>query len=427
MKKVLIVAYYWPPAGGPGVQRWLKFVKYLRHYNIEPVLYVPENPTYPIIDTSFENEIPDGITILKQPIFEPYRFASFFSKKETKTISSGMIATEKKQSLIQRVLLFIRGNFFIPDARVFWVKPSINYLQKYLVDQNIDTIVTTGPPHSMHLIGLGLKKKLNLTWITDFRDPWTTIGYHDKLKLGKRASLKHQKLEKEVLENTDQIIVTSFTTQKEFKELTTQPITVITNGYDTENIQNIELDSDFTISHIGSLLSGRNPLLLWKVFADLIKENKAFSKVFKLQLVGAVSDDVLSTIHQSGIHEHLELIGYVPHSKAIELQKKSQLLLLIEINREETKCIIPGKLFEYMASSRPILAIGPEGADIFKIIKDTNTGTCHRHTDYDSLKKVILVHFENYQKKQLHVNSNNIEQYSRKELTKKLSSLLLKI
>jgi glycosyltransferase involved in cell wall biosynthesis len=233
-KKLLIITYYWPPAGGPGVQRWLKFVKYLPDYNIQPIVYIPENPTYPIIDTGLQSEVSESTIILKNKIFEPYGLASFFGKNKTKKISSGIIPNQKKQSFIEKTLLWVRGNLFIPDARFLWVKPSVNYLKKYIEENNIDTIVTSGPPHSLHLIGLQLKKELNIKWFADFRDPWTTIGYHKALKLSSYAEKKHKALEKEVMNSCDTILVTSPTTKAEFKSITNRPIEVITNGYDVE-------------------------------------------------------------------------------------------------------------------------------------------------------------------------------------------------
>ena len=284
MKKVLIITYYWPPAGGPGVQRWLKFVKYLRDFGVEPVVYIPENPNYPLIDKSFINEVPKDIEVIRQPIFEPYKLAAVLSKKNTKTISSGIIKQKEKQNFIQKLMLFIRGNFFIPDARKFWIQPSVKFLKSYLEKTNIDTIITTGPPHSLHLIGLGLKRQLHLRWIADFRDPWTQIGYQKQLKLTKYSAKKHQSLEKQVLNTADQIITTSFTTKKEFALKTTKPIEVITNGFDSELNTESKLDEIFSISHIGSLLSGRNPELLWKVLAEISKENENFRRDFKLKL-----------------------------------------------------------------------------------------------------------------------------------------------
>ncbi|WP_233194554.1 glycosyltransferase family 4 protein [Aquimarina sp. I32.4] len=422
--KVLIVTYYWPPAGGPGVQRWLKFVKYFREFGIEPIVYVPENPTYPMEDDSLSSEIPEGVTVLKHPIFEPYRFAQVFSKKETKTISKGIIAGKERQSFIQRLLLFIRGNFFIPDARKFWVNPSVKYLKKYVLDNKIETIITTGPPHSVHLIGKELKNQVGVRWFADFRDPWTTIGYHDKLKLTKRSKRKHKMLEKEVLSEADHIIVTSFTTQKEFGAIANTPVSVITNGYDTEVVIEKQLDTTFTVSHIGSLLSARNPAYLWKAMYELTQQNESFSKFFRLQLVGAVSDDVLSSIKAAGLSDFLELRGYVPHADAIKIQRSSQLLLLIEIDSKDTRCIIPGKLFEYMISKRPILAIGPAEADISKLISETNSGYFFEYDEYDKIKKQLLDCFTQFEKGTLVSEVEGINKYSRSALTETFAKLL---
>ena len=302
-KKALIITYYWPPAGGPGVQRWLKFVKYLPDYNIQPIVYCPKNPSYPIIDESLTKELSKDIVVLKQPIKEPYKLARLFSKKAASTISSGVIPKEKKQSVIEKVMLFVRGNFFIPDARKNWVKPSVDFLTDYIQKENIETIITTGPPHSLHLIGLQLKQKLDVKWIADFRDPWTTIGYHKKLKLTKASQLKHQDLELKVLNSADQLIVTSENTKREFEFKTNQPITVITNGYDTTISEKPKKDSKFTIAHIGSLLSERNPKHLWEALSELINENEVFKADFELKLIGVVSDDVLQEIYS-----HLSLI-----------------------------------------------------------------------------------------------------------------------
>jgi hypothetical protein len=198
LKRVLIITYYWPPAGGPGVQRWLQFVRYFKDFDIEAVVYVPENPSYPLLDESFELEVPSGLEIIKLPIKEPYRFAKVLSRKKTKQISSGIISN-KKQSFVEKIMLFVRGNFFIPDARIGWVKPSVSFLKEYISENPVDAIITSGPPHSLHLIGLKLKKELNLKWIADFRDPWTTIHYHKSLRLITSAKMKHKAVETEVL------------------------------------------------------------------------------------------------------------------------------------------------------------------------------------------------------------------------------------
>jgi len=424
-KKVLIVTYYWPPAGGPGVQRWLKFVKYLPSYGIEPIVYIPENPNYPILDESLLTEIPDTITTVKHPIKEPYKKARLFSKSHSKTISKGIIHMPKNQSLVEKLLLFIRGNFFIPDARKNWVKPSVTFLSDYLIAHDIDAIITTGPPHSLHLIGLQLRQDLGLRWIADFRDPWTTIGYHKKLKLTSLAKSKHKVLESKVLQAADTIIVTSNTTKTEFKAITNKPITVITNGYDVEQIPEVTLDRTFTLSHIGSLLSERNPEVLWRVLSDLVVEHTTFKNDFKLKLIGAVSIEVLNAIEKHKLSTFLSHTPYVSHNEALKLQREAQVLLLVEINSEETKCIIPGKLFEYMAAERPIIGIGPKGSDIAQILATTNTGRYFNYSDYISLKATILEYYEAFKSSKLETHPIGLQQYSRKALTKKLAKAIL--
>ena len=423
-QKVLIILYYWPPAGGPGVQRWLKFVKYLSEFDIEPIVYCPENPNYPILDKSLINQVPKGITIIKQPINEPYGLARFFSKSSTKNISSGVIPKLKTQSLLQKLMLFVRGNFFIPDARKNWIKPSVSFLSNYIDKNNINTVITTGPPHSLHLIGLQLKEITGINWITDFRDPWTTIGYHKSLKLTKVARKKHVDLENQVLNNTDAIVVTSNDTKNEFALKTDKPITIITNGFDSHSVQIKEKDKLFTLSHIGSLLSDRNPKLLWEVLSELKNKDSNFSERFQLNLVGVVSDDVLQSIYQYGLKEHTNIVGYVSHNEAIKYQLKSQLLLLIEIDSENTKAIIPGKVFEYMSSETPIIAIGPKDSDVSKIIISTNTGTYYNYKQKEALKSALLNYFETYKNENLKTNPIGLQNYSRKNLTKDLANII---
>ncbi|QQX76350.1 MULTISPECIES: glycosyltransferase family 4 protein [Aequorivita] len=424
MKRALIITYYWPPAGGPGVQRWLKFVKYFREFGVEPIVYAPENPNYPLIDENFSSEIPSDIKILKKPIKEPYRFAKLFSKKKTKQISSGIIS-KKEISVLEKLMLYIRGNFFIPDARVGWVKPSVKFLSEYISENPVDVVITTGPPHSLHLIGMQLHKELDVKWMADFRDPWTTIHYHSSLRLSKSSKRKHKALEASVLKSADIITVTSPTTKKEFGMITEKPIEVITNGYDITEKIDFEIDSVFSISHIGSLLSERNPEILWKVLAEICKENALFKNDLQLKFAGAVSDEVKQSLENFQLLENCKFLGYVSHSEALRLQHTSQVLILVEINRAETRAIIPGKLFEYLAAKRPIIALGPKESDIEGIIAETNSGKFFSYWDNDELKDALLQLYKDFKSGDLMVSSEGIEKYSRRELTKQMASLVL--
>jgi len=426
MKKVLLITYYWPPAGGPGVQRWLRFVTYLREFGVDPVLFIPENPEYPLQDQSLIEEVPADIRIYQLKITEPLQWAGKFLRKDVKRISSGIIS-ERKPSLLESLLIWIRGNFFIPDARVLWVRPSVAYLKKVLRAEDIDTVITTGPPHSLHLIGLQLKKDSGIRWIADFRDPWTSIGYHKKLKLGPLASNKHKALEKEVLMSADKILVTSRTTGKEFEALTSIPVIVITNGYEEKDYRTAQAvpDSHFTISHIGSLLAGRNPTALWKALRTLAEENHDFRKALRLQLAGVISPEVLESIKDHGLEPNLEQLEYMPHSGVVRMQRQTQVLLLIEINSEETRGILPGKLFEYLAAKRPVLAIGPEGWEAGDIIRETGAGAVFGYDSGDEILHLLKDWFERYEKGSLQVDPAGIEKYSRRELTRKLAKELL--
>ena len=424
MKKVLIITYYWSPAGGPGVQRWLKFVKYLPEFDIEPIVYCPENPSYPTLDSTLCGDVSENITILKHPIREPLRFLKLFFKTKSKAYANGLIPTASKQGILDRFLIFIRGNFFIPDARISWVNPSVDFLSDYISNNKIDTIITTGPPHSVHLIGMRLKAKHLLKWFSDFRDPWVDINYHHQLKLTKNTQKQHLILEKRVLSKADHIIVTSAQTKLLFSKKTNQPITVVTNGFDDASISKVKMDLNFTLTHIGFLSSQRNPAILWDVLSELIHELTDFKEKFRLVFVGTVSVDVINSINASGLEPYLDIIETVPHFDAAKYQRKSQVLLLLEGNTKAATYIIPGKLFEYINAQRPIIAIGPQPSDITSILKETNTGNYFKYDEKEALKHQIIELFTAYKNNNLCVNSRGIERYSRRNCTQQLSQIL---
>jgi hypothetical protein len=418
--KVLIITYYWPPAGGSGVQRWLKFVKYFRDFGIEPVVYTVENPNYPIIDSSLINDIPDGIETLKQSIWEPNSLLSIFGKKKTE--SAGFL--NPNPSFFGKILQYIRANYFIPDARKFWVKPSVNFLKKYLLENKIDVVITTGPPHSMHLIGLNLKKQLNIKWIADFRDPWTEIDYFHQLPLSNKAIKKHHFLEQEVLKNADKVLVVGNTMKENYSKFSNNVVT-ITNGFDGE-ISNLEvkLDSKFTITHIGLMNADRNPNMLWEVLAEIVSENNQFKSDFELHLIGKVDATVVKGISKYKLENNVQLISYVEHNQVVEYQKKSQVLLLLLNDVPSSKSIITGKIFEYLMAKRPILAIAPINGDLADIIYKTNSGTVVDFKNSVLLKKTILDLYSKYKQGSLKIDSKNVEQFHRKELTKKIAEII---
>ena len=422
--KVLIITYYWIPAGGSGVQRWLKFVKYLRDFNIEPVVYTVDEAKYPIIDESLANDVPKDIEVIKKGIWEPNDLLSIFKKKETKT-SAGFL--NPNPTFFGKILQYVRANYFIPDARKYWVKPSVKYLEKYLTENKIDAIITTGPPHSLHLIGLHLKKKTNVKWIADFRDPWTDIDYFHQLPLTKKAIKKHHQLEKEVLKNADASLVVGKTMKANY-EVFSDNIHVVTNGYDVDENTNNQtvLDSKFSITHIGLMNADRNPKTLWKALAELTEENTDFKNDLEIKLIGKLSDDVVADLKKYDF-KNVTRINYVPHKEVQQYQRASQVLLLAVNKVPSAKGIITGKIFEYLQAKRPILAIGPEDGDLAEILAKTNAGSIVDFNEKEQLKNTVSDLYKKYQQNSLEGSSVNIEQYHRKELTKQLSVILKQV
>lgn len=435
MKKVLILTYYWPPAGGAGVQRWLKFVKYMREFGFEPIVYTAENGEMPVMDESLQKDIPEGISVLKKSIWEPYSiYKKFIGRKKEDKINASFLSENKKSGIAEKISVWIRGNFFIPDARKFWIKPSIRFLNDYIQKNQINYIISSGPPHSMHLIALGLKKKNNnLKWVADFRDPWTNIDFYEKLMLSSRADKKHHRQELSVLKNADIIVSVGQSMSDEFLEIykkaggeNLNKFKVISNGFDEEDIstQAIEKDKKFSIAHIGTLVKDRNPHALWKVLNELVKENEIFKNQLEIKLVGKVDIFVKEEIEKFALSPFIKRIDYLAHDEVIMEQQRSRVLLLLVNNTKNAKGILTGKFFEYLASGSPILAIGPSDGDLAKIINQTNSGLISGFDDEFTLKKNILLLFNGTT---FSMNKTEVNKYSRRELTKVLCHVLDKV
>lgn len=437
-KKILIITYYWPPAGGPGVQRWLKFAKYLPEFGWKPVIYTPENPSYPLLDETLLKEVPENLEIVRTKIWEPYQIAEKLNKSNKK-FKGGQFDVGENQNWKSKLSIWVRGNFFIPDARVFWVKPSVKFLKKYLTENHFDAFVTTGPPHSMHLIGLGLKKEFpNLKWIADFRDPWTEISYYKHLKLTKKSDKKHRELEEQVFKTADITLATSYTDAENFAKKGANAV-CITNGFDvdvkslsrkavkshelSDNFTTLQLNK-FTLSYIGVLEQLRNPEILWEVLESLVKENVDFRKDFELKFAGRIDDKILNHIKNLELRKSVKNLGYLSHNKAVSEMQNSDILLITNFPQESSKGIIPGKIFEYLATGKQILSFGPKDADVQRILEKTNAGKHFSYSEKENLEKFILEKYELWKTGSLVSNGSNIEEFSRKNLTRKLSEIL---
>ncbi|MCX8532864.1 glycosyl transferase family 1 [Chryseobacterium luquanense] len=427
-KRILIITYYWPPAGGPGVQRWLKFAKYLPEFGWKPVIYTPENPSYPLLDESLMKDVPQDLEIIRTKIWEPYQLAEKLNKSNKK-FKAGQFDVGKNQNWKSKLSIWVRGNFFIPDARVFWVKPSTEFLEKYLKENKIETIVTSGPPHSMHLIGLNLKKIMpNLKWIADFRDPWTEISYYKHLKLTNRSDKKHRFLESEVFKNADITLATSYTDAENFRKNGANAF-CITNGFDEADSNSKILTPSnsqihFILSYIGVLEQLRNPENLWKALNNLVKTNSDFAENFSLKFVGRIDDKILETLENSNLKNHILNLGYVSHDKAVDEMANSSVLLITNFPNDSSKGIIPGKIFEYLATGKQIISFGPNQADVLKILDETKAGKHFGYNDSKEIEDFLLEKFDLWKNGNLSENTENIEQFSRKNLTKQLSEIL---
>lgn len=428
MKKVLIITYYWVPSGGSGVQRWLKFVKYLREFGWEPVVYTVENGEYPVLDPSLAKDVPEGIEVIRQPIWEPYHlYKAFIGQKQDERVVSAFLTENKKPSLTSKISAFIRGNFFIPDARMFWIRPSARFLIDYLQKNPVDAIVSNGPPHSVHLIALKIKEKLNLPWLADFRDPWTEMDFFEDLHVTQPAFAYHRRLEKKVLQKADIVSVVGNLRKTGFERIYQRPYEVITNGYDTEDVPAItpqRTDTNFVITHVGLMNKDRNIPVFWESIAELIAENEDFAHKVRIKLVGKCDSVVKESVRQNNLDKFVEWVDYVPHKEVMNLELLSDVLYL-PVNRVfNAEVHIPAKVFEYMAVKKPILVHAPLHGDIPKIVAEAKAGLSVDYDDKEGTKAALLHFFGLFQQGRLQAEPEGIAQFSRRNLTGKMAACL---
>lgn len=411
-KRLLIISYYWPPTGGSGVQRWVKFSKYLPEHGWQPVIYTPENPERLAYDESLLADIPECAEVIRRRIVEPYGlYRKLFGRSggEVNPLNSSGRSLKSKLSRV------LRGNLFIPDPRVSWVRCSVRFLKKYLREHPVDAIVTTGPPQSMHLIGRGLKRSLGLPWIADFRDPWTRMFYYKHLCLSKFADRKHHRLEQGVLDEADLVLAVSPPVRDDFQAQTRTPVHLITNGYDEDDFPVREpgsrKDGKFRIVHTGLFAADGNPLKLWDALARRCREDEDFAQRLEIRLAGKTDAPVLEAIRERGLGAQLVDLGYLPHSRVVQEQQEADLLILPLRHEPEYAKVLPGKIFEYIASGRPVLGIGQEDGAAAAILRDSGAG---RMYDWDREDKFL--EFMDMD----HEAAEGAARYSRKALTRQL-------
>jgi hypothetical protein len=427
-KKVLLISYYWPPCGGIGVLRCLKIAKYLRDFGWEPIVYTAEDAHYPSLDPSNEKDIPEGITILKGKIWEPYHLYKFITgQKKDANVNNVFYVKDQKLNFFHQLSVWVRSNFFIPDARALWIKPSVKLLVAYLKEHPVDAIFSDGPPHSNTRIATLVKRATGIPWLADFQDPWTQVDYYQLLNLTKWGNQKHHRLEQEAFQTADKTTIVSPTWKKDLEAIGAKNVSVIPWGYDPEDFDDLkaEVSTQFQFTHLGIMGYDRNPSVFFETCSEIAAEEKDFAKALQIQLVGQVDYSVQESYTQHGLKDNAVLTGQVNRDQALQLAANSPILLLLLNQQDNAKGRIPGKLFEYLATRRTILVLGPTDSDVAAIVRSTQSGYCCAYDDQEGIKKVLLTLYEQYKSGALQEpRSGDIEQYSIRHLTGKIAGFL---
>ncbi|MDZ4714680.1 MAG: glycosyltransferase [Cytophagales bacterium] len=427
-KKVLIVTYYWPPSGGSGVQRWLKFVKYLPQFGWEPFVFTPENPSVEIRDESLLKDVPAEAEVIRFPIWEPY---TLFRKVSTLagqgSVKQMDMVTTGKRSLFQKMSAWMRGNLLIPDARVFWVKPSVTFLADFLKSNGITTVVTTGPPHSLHLIGLRLKKlDPSIRWIADMRDPWSEWDFLDTLALAPWARRRHQTLERKVLTNADRIITIAPYHVARFEKLAGRKVDLITNGFDEEDFAGVQHKPtvQFTVRHIGMVDTLRDPRPFMEVVRTLLAREPGLKEKIRIEFIGSVNTAFRKFISSDpALAAVTSFVDPLPHDLLVKLYETTDMQLLVLAHTVLAPGNLPGKFFEYLASGNFIFGMGPEDGDAARILQQTNAGRMIDRSDGLGMERLLTERMAAWANGSVE-SGREVRAFSRRSLTTKLAEVL---
>ena len=422
MKRVLIITYYWPPSGGSGVQRWLKFVKYLPGLDWMPTIITTENGDYPAIDESLLKDVPSIIKVIRT---KTLTFGNLFHKVIRKKIPYGSLDTNKDDSFLRKISIWIRLNFIIPDARKIWNKQAFKAASKELLTNKYDVLITTGPPHSTHLIGLKLKRKFKIKWLIDFRDPWTKMGYLKNVKRWKLSTFFDSILERKVINNCDVAIAVSKKITDDFNNI--RKIHLIKNGYDPEDFEQtkiIEKQDFFSMNYFGTIPSESSPVPILKA-VNLLFE-KSINNIH-LNFYGNVSDIVKMELKENDENNLITFHSYLPHNEMLNLLVNSSMLLLIINKVKNNKGILTGKIFEYIGSGVPVLGIGPEDGEAAQILRETESGKMFYYDQIEEITEFIEEKYNDWKNRKKRTITKKVENYSRINLTRKLAEILNEI
>ena len=421
-KRVLIITYYWPPSGGSGVQRWAYFAKYLEQFGIVPIVLTvdPKKASYPSIDNDLLKEV-EYIEVHRTSTFEPLQYYSLLTTgKKKEGIPFGSIETKSK-SPIKKLGRYVRANLILPDARKYWNSYALKASRRLIQNNEIDVVITTGPPHSTHLIGEKLKTEFNIPWLVDFRDPWSEMFYNQDLPMTKASIEKNEALEVSILNKADKVITVShyiadLLVKKSDKSK--RDIHIIENGYDDRLFkEKREKKTQSTIAYVGYLGKHHNYELLVEGLSAFVKQYP--EKEIILELAGNIEPVVLELLKEK-LSIQIKNHGIVSHEVAIQLMQESHVLLFTVPKTNYIKGLISGKIFEYIASKTPIVSLNSDAEEANKIISqfDTNYVVENPNEMASAIDNCIL-NTGNSQP-----TNDKIAQYSRENLTGKLADII---
>ncbi len=396
-KHILFISYYWPPAGGVSVQRPLKIARLLPANGYLPTVIAPKDGAYPFFDESLLNEIPSTVDVRKTFSLEPFALYNFFKGQKGKSIPLVAVTGKKEKTAFQKMAEYIRANYFIPDARVGWVPFAFKEAKQILKEKNIAAVITTGPPHSTHLIGLKLKKQFGLPWIADFRDPWSTILYNEFLPRTAASRKKDADLETQVLKNADVVTVITQGMKDEFEDRAKR-IEIIYNGFDENDFPPIAPTPGhfFTLRHTGSFNPLMNSIPLWSAIAALCRTSPEFKELFRLEFTGNVDGAVKHSIQEAGIEANVVYQNFIPHKDAVKLMQTACCNLLMLSDVKGASLLLTGKLFEYFATQRPILSIGIPGGNADILLQKGQRLPMLAFADNEGIKQTLLSLFNKW-------------------------------
>ncbi len=435
-KKVLFIAYLFPPVGGGGVQRSSKFVKYLPSFGWQPLVLTVKEPYDFYRDDSLMKDLGDDVKIYRTLSIEPMKWVRKILKRRSKKRIEQKEDSKYtiRKSLKPGFLVKLKTYLLIPDNEILWLPFAVWKGMRIIKREQPSIIYSTASPYTDHLIALILSKMSKLPCVADFRDLWVDRPNFPKNKF--RLYID-RKLEKMVINNANNIVTATSIMAERFEELyPDKNYTSITNGYDEDDFKNIEAQmppaEEFRITYTGIMNEQQNPGRIFRAISNLLKQRADFQKIIKLRFIGQLDNpgdfENINYFRQIGLDQYSELIEYQPHHHAIAEMRQATILLLLIGEYPHSESVLTGKIFEYVRAGRPILAVVPPEGLAAEVIRNTNSGLVVSNKSVDDIKKGISKMFDLFITNKLNQSfiRNNIEEYSRKNLTKVLSNVFNK-